>query len=64
MTWAESESKEAATVVEEDGEDKDEDDACYERVKIVLHALRCVNPLSGEGQNSQRHVEEEQFHVS
>ena len=35
MTWAESESKEAATVVEEDGVDEDEEDTCFERCIYV-----------------------------
>ena len=38
MTWAESESKEAATIVEEDGEDEDEEDTCYERCRVICVA--------------------------
>ena len=34
MTWAESESKEAATMVEEDGEDVDEEEVCFGRRKM------------------------------
>ena len=29
MTWAESESREAATIVEEDGVDADEEEVCF-----------------------------------